>query len=47
MKLQGTMAINEKDHLVIGGCDTVDLLKEFGSPLHVLDEDLLRETCRA
>ena len=47
MRLNGTMAVNAKDHLVIGGCDTVDLLREFGSPLHVMDETQIRQTCRA
>ena len=37
MKLQGTMHINNKGHLEIGGCDTVDLAKEFGTPLYVMD----------
>ncbi|MEL7623508.1 MAG: diaminopimelate decarboxylase [Clostridiales bacterium] len=47
MKRHGTMTVNEDGHLVIGGCDTVELVKEFGSPLYVMDEDLLRQNCRA
>lgn len=46
MKLHGTMKINEAGHLEIGGCDTTNLVKEFGTPLVVLDEDLIRQTCR-
>lgn len=46
MKLHGTMTVNNDDHLVIGGCDAIELVKEFGSPLYVLDEDLLRRNCR-
>lgn len=46
MKLQGTMEINEQGHLVIGGCDTVDLAQEFGTPLYIMDEALIRRTCR-
>lgn len=46
MKLQGTMKINPAGHLEIGGCSTVDLVKEFGTPLIVLDEALIRQTCR-
>lgn len=46
MKFHGTMRINEKGHLEIGGCDTVDLAKEFGTPLYIYDEKKLRETCR-
>lgn len=45
MKLQGTMRINDKDHLEIGGCDTVALAKEFGTPLVVIDEDYLNTIC--
>jgi diaminopimelate decarboxylase len=46
LKLQGTMKINPAGHLEIGGCSTVDLVKEFGTPLIVLDEALIRQTCR-
>lgn len=47
MRLQGTMTINAAGHLVIGGCDTVELAREFGTPLLVIDEACLRERCRA
>ncbi|WP_018131933.1 diaminopimelate decarboxylase [Effusibacillus pohliae] len=47
MYLQGTSRINEKGRLEIGGCDTVELAKQFGTPLYVYDEALIRETCRA
>ena len=30
--------VNNKGHLTIGGCDTLELAKEFGTPLYVLDE---------
>lgn len=46
MKLHGSMQIDEKGHLVIGGCDTVQLVQEFGSPLYVMDEQMVRENCR-
>jgi diaminopimelate decarboxylase len=45
--LLGTQRINERGHLEIGGCDAVELAREFGTPLYVLDEDCLRENCRA
>jgi diaminopimelate decarboxylase len=45
--LHGTMRINSKGHLEIGGCDTVTLAKKFGTPLYVIDEELLRQNCRA
>lgn len=41
------LQINEKNHLVTGGCDCVDLAKEFGTPLYVMDENILRENMRA
>ncbi len=41
-----TAEINHKDHLVIGGCDTVELAKEYGTPLYVFDETELRGRCR-
>jgi diaminopimelate decarboxylase len=47
MYLHGTSRINERGHLEIGGCDTVQLAKQFGTPLYVLDEQLIRERCRA
>ncbi|AKN30444.1 diaminopimelate decarboxylase [Clostridium carboxidivorans P7] len=46
MKLFGTMNVNSKGHLEIGKCDTTELAKEFGTPLYVVDEDLVRSTCR-
>ncbi|MGQ9872652.1 diaminopimelate decarboxylase [Leptodesmis sp.] len=41
-----TARVNSQDHLEIGGCDVVDLVKQFGSPLYILDEDTLRLACR-
>ena len=35
----------DKDRLTIGGCDTVELAKEFGTPLYVFDEATLRGRC--
>ena len=46
MRLNGTMRINEKGRLEIGGCDTVALASEFGTPLYVLDEAEFRQNCR-
>ncbi|MEO1620350.1 MAG: diaminopimelate decarboxylase [Cyanobacteria bacterium J06632_3] len=39
-------AVNDADHLVVGACDVVDLVAEFGSPLYILDENTLRTACR-
>lgn len=46
VKLHGTMKVNETGHLSIGGCDALDLVKEFGTPLYVMDEELIRKNCR-
>ena len=51
LRLQGvlpsTATLNERAHLAIGGCDTVELAREFGTPLYVFDERHLREQARA
>ena len=41
-----TAEVNAHAHLVIGGCDVVDLIAEFGSPLYVYDEQTIRMRCR-
>ena len=41
-----TAELDEKDHLVLGGCSAVDLASEFGTPLYVYDEETLRGMCR-
>lgn len=46
MKLFGTMEINGSKHLTIGGCDVVDMAKEYGTPLYIMDEELIRQSCR-
>jgi len=44
--LLGTQCVNDRGHLEIGGCDTVELARRFGTPLYVIDEAFLRENCR-
>ena len=44
--LLGTQRITEEGVLEVGGCSTTELAEEFGTPLYVLDEACLRETCR-
>ena len=46
MIMRGTMRVNENGHLEIGGMDCVELAREFGTPLYVLDESLFRQNCR-
>ncbi|MDP2931480.1 MAG: diaminopimelate decarboxylase [Chloroflexota bacterium] len=40
-----TAKVNSQNHLVVGGCDTVKLAAEFGTPLYVFDEATLRGKC--
>ena len=46
MFVSSNLSINEKGNLAIGGVDTVDLAKQYGTPLYVFDEDLIRTHCR-
>lgn len=41
-----TAKANEQDHLELGGCDVPELVRQFGSPLYILDEETLRTACR-
>ncbi|MDA3128627.1 diaminopimelate decarboxylase [Aliibacillus thermotolerans] len=43
MHLYGTMTINERNHLEIGGVDTTEIVREFGTPVYVYDVALIRE----
>ncbi|MBQ3110972.1 MAG: diaminopimelate decarboxylase [Clostridia bacterium] len=43
MEGQGVNALN---HLTISGCDSVELCKKYGTPLYVIDENVVREHCR-
>src|SRR3990170_3799991 len=40
-----TAKVNNQSHLVIGGCDTVELAAEFGTPMYLFDEFSLRCKC--
>jgi diaminopimelate decarboxylase len=46
MFLHGSSKINSKGHLEIGGCDVTDLAQEFGTPLYIVDEALVRQRAR-
>jgi diaminopimelate decarboxylase len=39
--------VNERGHLVVGGCDVVELAAEFGTPAYVYAEDDVRIRARA
>jgi diaminopimelate decarboxylase len=40
-----TAGVDDRGHLVVGGCDTVGLADEFGTPLYLFDEFSLRSKC--
>ena len=40
-----TAEVNDRGHLIIGGCDTIELAEEFGTPLYLFDEFSLRSKC--
>ena len=37
----------KEGHLNFAGCDTLDLAKEYGTPLYAMDENKVRSNCRA
>lgn len=47
MFVSDCISINEKGHLTIGSADTVELAKEFGTPVYVFDENEIRANLRA
>ena len=46
MHFFGTQSINEQGHLTIGGVDTIELAKQYGTPLFVYDTALIRKRAR-
>lgn len=43
--IQDCYSINDNGHLTLGGVDTVDMAKKYGTPLYLLDEDKIRRQC--
>ena len=41
-----TATVRAEGHLVLGGCDVVALVAEYGTPLYVYDEQTLRGLCQ-
>jgi diaminopimelate decarboxylase len=41
-----TATATPDEHLSVGGCDVVDLVERFGTPLYILDDHTLRTACR-
>lgn len=46
MFIHENFSVNENNHLEIGGCDAVNLAKEYGTPLYVMDENVIRKNIR-
>ncbi len=44
--LTSSYGINEKGHLTIGGADTDELARTYGTPLYVFDEKDIRNNCK-
>ena len=42
-----TAQVNSQGQLVIGGCNTLELASQYGTPVYVLDEATLRDRCRS
>lgn len=46
MFVSDNLNVNKNGNLAIGGVDTVALAEQYGTPLYVMDEQLVRKTCR-
>jgi diaminopimelate decarboxylase len=46
MFVSEALKINKMGHLEIGGCDTIELVNKYGTPLYVMDEGLIRKNCK-
>lgn len=39
-------SVGEDGRLAIGGCDAAELTRQYGTPLYVMNEDVIRANCR-
>ncbi len=46
MFVSDNLSVNEKGNLTIGGADTVALAEKYGTPLYVMDEQMIRSALR-
>ena len=46
MFVSDNLGVNASGNLTIGGVDTVALAKKYGTPLYVMDEDMIRRDCK-
>lgn len=44
--ISSNLTINEKGNLAVAGQDTVALAKQYGTPLYLMDEELIRKNCQ-
>lgn len=44
--LYENLTVGENGHLYIGGADTVELAREYGTPAYILDMAQVRRCCR-
>ncbi len=47
MFVSENLGVNENGNLTIGGLDTIELAKQYGTPLYVMDEALIRKQCKS
>ncbi len=47
MNYRDTLFVNQNNHLEIGGVSAVDLVKRYGTPLYVLDEEYVRKVSKS
>lgn len=45
--LTPNLTVNEQGHLCVGGADCVQLAQQYQTPLYVMDEAVIRESCRS
>lgn len=45
MFISDNLTVNEKGHLAVSGVDTIQLAEEYGTPLYVMDESVIRSAC--
>ena len=46
MSICDNISVSKAGHLLFAGQDTVALAKQYGTPLYLMDEDKIRESCR-
>ena len=46
MLIHDYMKINNKGHLEIDGCDTVEIAENYGTPLYLMSEERIRNNMR-